>query len=108
MLLNLQSGEDRAKETAGKALRKLPFTWLDIAEAATQMVSESLKSHNKEQKPSQLLSVSPEHGFSETRAARDSVTQPALSPQPQHHGSIATSNEETEVKFNHSLASQGC
>lgn len=72
------------------------------------MVSESLKSHSKEQKPSQLLSMSPEHGFSETRAARDSVTQPALSPQPQHHGSIATSNEETEVKFNHCLASQGC
>lgn len=99
MPLTLQSGEGRARETAGKALRKPPFTWLDLAEAATRTLSESLKSHIKEQKLSQLLSVSPVHGFSGTGAARASVTHPALCPEPHHHGSIATSNEEIRSKI---------
>lgn len=78
------SGENRARETAGKALRKLPFTQLDLAGAATQNLCKSLESQSEEKNLPPAENVP---------SALRGAEQSGLSPQPHHQHSTATPNE---------------
>lgn len=87
--LNLQ----RQVRTA-QALRKPLFSWLHLAEPATWMLPESLKSHSKEQKLSHTLcipSLRPGLVSPRQRCSHSLTTMAAL----QHL------MRKSEVKFNH-------
>lgn len=71
-------------------LAKLSESCTDLAGAATQR----MKSQSEEQKPSQLLGMSP------VTEASQGAEHSGLSPQPHHQYSTATPNDEIRTSFN--------